>query len=106
RDGGYVLNGAKMWITNGTVADVAVVWAKMRDEDSGKDEVCGFLVEKGTQGFSAPEQKHKHSLRASVTSELIFQDVFVPEANRLQSARGLKAPLSCLSQARYGIAWG
>ncbi len=106
KDGGYVLNGAKMWITNGTVADIAIVWAKLRDEAGGKDEVHGFLVEKGTKGFSAPEQKHKHSLRASVTSELIFQDVFVPEANKLPAARGLKAPLSCLSQARYGIAWG
>src|SRR5258706_6663402 len=106
KDGGYVLNGAKMWITNGTVADIAIVWAKLRDEAGGKDEVHGFLVEKGTKGFSAPEQKHKHSVRASVTSELIFQDVFVPEANKLPAARGLKAPLSCLSQARYGIAWG
>jgi glutaryl-CoA dehydrogenase len=106
KDGGYVLNGAKMWITNGTVADIAIVWAKLRDEAGGKDEVRGFLVERGMKGFSAPEQKHKHSLRASVTSELIFQDVFVPEANKLPAARGLKAPLSCLSQARYGIAWG
>jgi len=106
KDGGYVLNGAKMWITNGTVADIAIVWAKLQDEAGGKDEVHGFLVEKGMKGFSAPEQKHKHSLRASVTSELIFQDVFVPEANKLPAARGLKAPLSCLSQARYGIAWG
>src|SRR5690349_5292563 len=106
RDGGYVLNGAKMWITNGTVADLAIVWAKLRDEASGRDRIQGFLVEKGMKGYSAPEQKHKHSLRASVTSELIFQDVFVPEANRLPEGHGLKAPLSCLSQARYGIAWG
>ena len=106
RDGGYVLNGAKMWITNGTVADVAIVWAKLKDEASGKDGIQGFLVEKGMKGYSAPEQKHKHSLRASVTSELIFEDVFVPESHRLPNGRGLKAPLSCLSQARYGIAWG
>jgi glutaryl-CoA dehydrogenase len=106
QDGGYVLNGAKMWITNGTLADVAVVWAQLRDEASGRDRIAGFLVEKGTKGYTAPEQKRKHSLRASVTSELILQDVFVPEANRLPGGDGLKAPLSCLSQARYGIAWG
>jgi len=103
---GYVLNGAKMWITNGTMADVAVVWAKLRNEKSGKDEIHGFLVEKGMKGFSAPEQKRKHSLRASVTSELLLQDVEVPEENRLPEGSGLKAPLSCLSQARYGIAFG
>jgi glutaryl-CoA dehydrogenase len=99
-NGGFVLNGAKMWITNGTVADVAVVWAKL------DGEVRGFLVEKGTKGFSAPEMKGKHSLRASVTSELVFQDCHIPEANLLPKAQGLKAPLMCLSQARYGIAWG
>ena len=97
---GYVLNGAKMWITNGTVADVAVVWAKL----DGK--IHGFLVEKGWKGFSAPEQKRKHSLRASVTSELILQDVFVPESHLLPNGKGLRAPLSCLTAARYGIAWG
>jgi glutaryl-CoA dehydrogenase len=97
---GYVLNGAKMWITNGTIADVAVVWAKLNGV------VNGFLVEKGTPGFSAPEMKGKHSLRASVTSELIFQDVHIPKANRLPKDVGLKLPLSCLTQARYGIAWG
>ncbi|HTP14190.1 MAG TPA: acyl-CoA dehydrogenase family protein [Bacteroidota bacterium] len=97
---GFVLNGAKMWITNGTIADVAVVWAKL-------DEVIrGFLVEKGTKGFSAPEMKGKHSLRASVTSELVFQDCLIPEANILPASEGLKSPLMCLSQARYGIAWG
>lgn len=97
---GYILNGAKMWITNGTVADVAVVWAKLNGV------VNGFLVEKGTKGFSAPEMKGKHSLRASVTSELIFQDVHIPKENRLPGGEGLKLPLSCLTQARYGIAWG
>jgi len=106
KDGGYLLNGAKMWITNGTVADVAVVWAKLKSEPSGRDEINGFLVEKGMKGFRAPEQKRKHSLRASVTSELIFEDVFVPETNRLPEGTGLKAPLGCLSQARFGIAFG
>lgn len=99
-DGGYVLNGAKMWITNGTIADVAVVWAKL------DGVVKGFLVEKEYKGFSAPEMKGKHSLRASITSELIFQDVFVPEENLLPESNGLKSPLLCLNQARYGIAWG
>ncbi len=99
-DGGYILNGAKMWITNGTLADVAVVWAKL------DGVVHGFLVEKEFNGFSAPEMKGKHSLRASVTSELIFQDVFVPEENLLPKTKGLRSPLMCLNQARYGIAWG
>ncbi len=99
-DGGYKLNGSKMWITNGTLADVAVVWAKLNGT------IRGFLVEKGMKGFSAPEMKGKHSLRASVTSELIFEDVFVPEKNLLPKAEGLKNPLMCLNQARYGIAWG
>jgi len=105
-EGGYVLNGAKMWITNGTVADLAIVWAKLHNEERGRDEIKGFLVEKDSKGFSAPEQKRKHSLRASVTSELIFQDVFVPEANLLPNVSGLKGPLGCLSQARFGIAFG
>lgn len=100
RDGGYVLNGAKMWITNGTIADVAVVWAKL------DGEINGFLVEKGTKGYEAPEMHGKHSLRASVTSELVFQDCLIPERNILPKSRGLKCPLMCLSQARYGIAWG
>ncbi|RJP61853.1 MAG: acyl-CoA dehydrogenase [Ignavibacteriales bacterium] len=99
-NGGYILNGAKMWITNGTIADVAVVWAKL------DGIVNGFLVEKGSKGFTAPEMKGKHSLRASVTSELIFEDVFVPEKNRLPNTSGLKSALMCLNQARYGIAWG
>lgn len=99
-DGGYKLNGAKMWITNGTIADIAVVWAKLNGV------VKGFLVEKDFKGFSAPEMKGKHSLRASITSELIFQDVFVPEENLLPNSGGLKSPLMCLNQARYGIAWG
>lgn len=100
KDGGYILNGAKMWITNGTIADVAVVWAKL------DGQIKGFLVERGTKGFSAPEMTGKHSLRASVTSELVFQDCLIPEENILPKAGGLKSPLMCLSQARYGIAWG
>jgi glutaryl-CoA dehydrogenase len=99
-DGGYILNGAKMWITNGSIADIAVVWAKF------DGTVKGFLVEKNFKGFSAPEMKGKHSLRASITSELIFQDVFVPEENLLIESKGLKSPLMCLNQARFGIAWG
>lgn len=97
---GFVLNGAKMWITNGTIADIAVVWAKF------DNEIHGFLVEKGSKGFTAPEMKGKHSLRASVTSELIFDNVFVPEKNILPNTSGLKSALMCLNQARYGIAWG
>ena len=97
---GYVLNGAKMWITNGTIADVAVVWAKL------DGVVKGFLVEKDSKGFTAPEMKGKHSLRASVTSELIFDNVFIPENNILPKTEGLKNALMCLNQARYGIAWG
>lgn len=100
KSGGFVLNGAKMWITSGTIADVAVVWAKL------DDDIKGFLVEKGTKGFSAPEMTGKHSLRASVTSELVFQDCFIPEENLLSKTGGLKSPLMCLSQARYGISWG
>ena len=97
---GFVLNGAKMWITNGTIADVSVVWAKL------DGDIRGFLVEKGTKGFTAPEMKGKHSLRASVTSELVFEDCLVPEGNLLPKSGGLKSPLMCLSQARYGIAGG
>jgi glutaryl-CoA dehydrogenase len=99
-DGGFILNGAKMWITNGTIADLAIVWAKL------EGVVRGFIVEKEFKGFNAPEMKGKHSLRASITSELIFQDVFVPDENILPASNGLKSPLMCLNQARYGIAWG
>jgi glutaryl-CoA dehydrogenase len=99
--GRWRLNGSKMWITSGTLADVAVVWAQT---DAG---VRGFLVEKGTPGFSAPEMKGKWSLRASVTSELVLEDVVVDEERSLlPGVKGLKGPLSCLTQARYGIAWG
>ena len=99
--GKWRLNGAKMWITNGTVADVAIVWART---DEG---IRGFLVEKGTPGFSAPQMKGKWSLRASVTSELVFEDVIVDEEkSMLPGCKSLRGPLSCLTQARYGIAWG
>ena len=96
----YVLNGAKMWITNGTIADLAIVWAKL----GGK--IRGFIVEKEDSGFTAPEMKGKHSLRASITSELVFQDCKIPKDRILPNVQGLKGPLSCLTQARYGIAWG
>ncbi len=96
----WVLNGSKMWITNGAIAGLALVWA-MTEEG-----IHGFLVEKGTAGFSAPEIERKFSLRASVTSALFFDDVRVPEENVLPGVVGLKGPLSCLTQARYGIAWG
>ena len=96
----WVLNGAKMWITNGAIADLAVVWAMT------PEGIRGFIVEKGTPGFSAPEIEHKFSLRASVTSALFFDNVVVPEERVLPGALGLKGPLSCLTQARYGIAWG
>ena len=99
-DGGYLLNGTKMWITNGSIADIAIVWGKL------KGKVMGFVVEKEFKGFSAPEIRGKHSLRASITSELIFDDVFVPDENILPKTTGLKNPLMCLNQARYGIAWG
>jgi len=99
-DGGYILNGAKMWITNGTIADIAVVWAKL------DGIVKGFLVEKGMKGFSAPEMRGKHSLKASVTSELLFDNVFLPDENLLPKTVGVKNALMCLNQARYGIAWG
>jgi glutaryl-CoA dehydrogenase len=97
----YILNGAKMWITNSPVADVAVVWAK---NEEGK--IIGLIVEKDMPGFSAPEIHGKWSLRASITGELVFEDVRVPKKNVLPGVQGLKGPLSCLSKARYGIAWG
>jgi glutaryl-CoA dehydrogenase len=102
RDGGdWVLNGSKMWITNGTIADVAVVWARTEG-----GEINGFLVERGMPGFEAPEMHHKLSLRASVTSELVLRDVRVPEENRFPEVSSLRGPLSCLNEARYGIVWG
>jgi glutaryl-CoA dehydrogenase len=101
KDGdGWVLNGSKMWITNGSMADVAVVWAKT------DDDIRGFLVEQGTPGFEAKGMHGKHSLRASDTSELVFNDVRLPGEALLPGSGGLKSPLMCLTQARYGIAWG
>ena len=101
RDGDdWVINGSKMWITNGNLADIAIVWAQT---DEG---IQGFLIEKGTPGFTAQEIKHKMSLRASVTSALFFDNVRLPDSSRLPNVKGLKGPLGCLTQARYGITWG
>jgi glutaryl-CoA dehydrogenase len=101
RDGNdYVLNGTKMWITNGSIADVAVVWAR------AEDGIRGFLVERGTPGFTTSDIHRKLSLRASITSELHFDDCRIPAENMLPNVRGMRGPLSCLDEARYGIAWG
>ncbi len=108
-DGGYLLNGAKMWITNSPIADVAVVWAKLADPDGrvgGQESIRGFVLERGMQGFSTPKIEGKMSLRASVTGEIVMDNVFVPEANLLPNVQGLKGPFGCLNKARYGIAWG
>ena len=96
----YILNGTKMWITNGGIADIAVVWAR------AEDGVRGFIVERGTPGFTTSDVHHKLSLRASVTSELHFEDCHIPATNMLPNVRGLRGPLSCLDEARFGIAWG
>lgn len=102
KDGdGYLLNGAKMWISNAPFADIAVVWAK---DDNG--DIRGLVVERGMEGFSTPEQHGKWSLRASATGELVFDNVHIPEENLFPEVRGLKGPLSCLNSARYGISWG
>ena len=105
-DGGWKLNGAKMWITNSPIADVAVVWAKAKESKNDEGIIRGFLVEKGMKGFTAPHTKYKMSLRASETGELVFDDVFVPDENVFPEIRGLKGPFMCLNSARYGIAWG
>ena len=99
-DGGYLLNGAKMWITNSPIADVAVVWAKL------DHKIRGFVVERGTPGFETPKIEGKFSMRASVTGEMVLNDVEVPEENLLPNAKGLSGPFGCLNKARYGIAWG
>jgi glutaryl-CoA dehydrogenase len=99
---GWVLNGSKAWITNGSMAHIAVVWAKTDDND----EIRGFIVQRGTKGFTTRETHHKLSLRASDTSELFFEDCLIPAENVLPGSKGLKSPLMCLTQARYGIAWG
>jgi glutaryl-CoA dehydrogenase len=101
RDGDkWILNGTKRWITNGSISDVAIVWARV------EQGIAGFLVEKGTPGFSTKDIHGKFSMRASITSELILEDVRIPASAQLPEAKGLRAPLSCLTQARYGIAWG
>tara|TARA_R110000868_G_scaffold383578_12_gene650782 strand:+ start:33461 stop:34669 length:1209 start_codon:yes stop_codon:yes gene_type:complete len=105
-DGGWKMNGAKMWITNSPIADVAVVWAKAKENKDDEGVIRGFLVEKGMKGFSAPHTKYKMSLRASETGELVFDDVFIPDENVFPDIKGLKGPFMCLNSARYGIAWG
>ena len=102
-DGGYVLKGSKMWISNSPIADVMVVWAKLADDN---DAIHGFLLERGMKGLSTPKIEGKFSLRASVTGEIAMDDVFVPEENHLPGVTGLKGPFSCLDNARYGISWG
>ncbi|RKT26151.1 glutaryl-CoA dehydrogenase [Paraburkholderia sp. RAU2J] len=103
-DGGYSLSGSKMWITNSPIADVFVVWAKL--EEDGKDTIRGFILEKGWKGLSAPTIHSKVGLRASITGEIVMDEVFVPEENRLPNVGGLRGPFTCLNSARYGIAWG
>ncbi|EYS91245.1 acyl-CoA dehydrogenase [Cupriavidus sp. SK-4] len=104
-DGGYELSGAKMWITNSPIADVFVVWAKLQG-DNGKDEIRGFILEKGWKGLSAPAIHGKVGLRTSITGEIVLDQVFVPEENIMPGVSGLKGPFTCLNSARYGIAWG
>ncbi|WP_431095571.1 acyl-CoA dehydrogenase [Polaromonas aquatica] len=111
RDGvdGFIVKGAKMWITNSPIADVFIVWAKLEDPDGkvgGQESIRGFVLEKGMKGLSAPKIEGKMSLRASITGEIVMDDVFVPEANLLPNVSGLKGPFGCLNKARYGIAWG
>jgi glutaryl-CoA dehydrogenase len=105
-DGGWIMNGAKMWITNSPIADIAIVWAKAKEHKDDTPVIRGFIVEKGMKGYSAPVTHNKMSLRASHTGELTFEDVFVPDENVFPDIRGLKGPFSCLNSARYGIAWG
>jgi glutaryl-CoA dehydrogenase len=107
--GGYRVKGSKMWITNSPIADVFVVWAKMADPDGkvgGQESIHGFVLEKGMKGLSAPKIEGKMSLRASITGEIVMDDVFVPAENLLPNVNGLKGPFGCLNKARYGIAWG
>jgi len=103
-NGGYSLSGAKMWITNSPIADVFVVWAKL--EEDGKDEIRGFILEKGWKGLSSPAIHGKVGLRASITGEIVLDEVFVPEENLMPGVKGLRGPFTCLNSARYGIAWG
>ncbi len=105
-DGGWIINGAKMWITNSPIADIAVVWAKAKEHKDDPGIIRGFILEKEMKGYSAPHTKFKMSLRASETGELVFDDVFVPDENMFPDVKGLKGPFMCLNSARYGIAWG
>ena len=108
-EGGFIMNGAKMWITNSPIADVFVVWAKLTDPDGntgGQESIRGFVLEKGMKGLTAPKIEGKMSLRASITGEIVMDGVFVPEANILPKVSGLKGPFGCLNKARFGIAWG
>ena len=108
-EGGFIMNGAKMWITNSPIADVFVVWAKLTDPDGntgGQESIRGFILEKGMKGLTAPKIEGKMSLRASITGEIVMDGVFVPEGNMLPNVSGLKGPFGCLNKARYGIAWG
>jgi glutaryl-CoA dehydrogenase len=105
-DGGWIINGAKMWITNSPIADVAVVWAKAKEYKDDPGVIRGFILQKEMNGYSAPNTKFKMSLRASETGELVFDDVFVPDENMFPEVKGLKGPFMCLNSARYGIAWG
>jgi len=105
-EGGWMLNGAKTWITNSPIADVAVVWAKAYENESDKGIIRGFLIEKDTPGFSTPKIRNKMSMRASITGEIVLQDCFVSDANVFPNIRGLKGPFSCLNNARFGIVWG
>ncbi|WP_372965693.1 acyl-CoA dehydrogenase [Marinobacter sp.] len=102
-DGGYLLSGQKMWITNSPIADIAVVWAK---SEAHEGKIRGFIVERGTKGFSTPKIEGKLSLRASITGEIVLDEAFVPEENLLPNVSGLKGPFGCLNKARFGIAWG
>jgi glutaryl-CoA dehydrogenase len=108
-DGGYILNGAKMWITNAPIADVFVVWAKLENADGsvgGQEAIHGFILEKGMKGLTAPKIEGKMSLRASITGEIVMDGVFVPSENLMPNVSGLKGPFGCLNKARCGIAWG
>ena len=105
-DGGFIMKGAKMWITNAPIADVFVVWAKLEGEGDGQSAIRGFILEKGMKGLTAPKIEGKMSLRASITGEIVMDDVFVPEENMLPNVSGFKGPFGCLNKARYGIAWG
>ncbi|MES2946726.1 MAG: acyl-CoA dehydrogenase [Pseudomonadota bacterium] len=105
-DGGYLLSGSKMWISHSPIADVLLVWAKLADAETGKDEIRGFILEKGDKGLSVPAIQGKVGMRACITGSIQMEQVFVPFENMLPNARGLKGPFTCLDSARYGIAWG